>query len=360
MDDIGLRRRSSANLKGAAGMGSRRILRFGIRLLAFLAPVVVAAMPIRGDEGKPGEASAEGFWPSPKLLDSVLSRWADEVAAEYSLDDAQRGEIQKELVEPWAKFLGEHREELRPLLNEFIEMRLDLEAPTNERVRGWAKRAAPALARIDERMEQTSAAFRRVLKPDQLKKYSANTMQFPEVMKSLESRLNAWQRGEFREEELWDPPRRVRSERRRRPGPLKASESGNGSALPSTSASPPAEDQIALELDRWEIHVKEFIVRFNLDGGQRTAALSCLSELRERAADHRRTRSPQIDRLEERIRANKGSDAELGEIRTQLVDLYGPIDDLFAELCRRLDSIPTEAQRQQAAGKKSAETDGPP
>ena len=107
----------------------------------------------------------------------------------------------------------------------------------------------------------------------------------------------------------------------------------------------PEADQIALELHAWEHYVMEFIQTYDLDEGQRTAALSCLAELKERATAHRDRRREEITALERRIRNNSGTDQELAEIKQRLIKLYGPIDEMFKELKRRLESIPTAEQQ---------------
>ena len=44
----------------------------------------------------------------------------------------------------------------------------------------------------------------------------------------------------------------------------------------------------------------------------------------------------EIVRLEQRIQSNRGTEEELAEIKKQLMELYGPIDDLFKDLKRRI------------------------
>ena len=102
---------------------------------------------------------------------------------------------------------------------------------------------------------------------------------------------------------------------------------------------------------------------FNLNEGQRTTAVSCLSELKQRAIAHRDRRREDIARLEFRIEHNAASDAPLDELKKQLSELYGPIDDMFKELQTRLELLPTAEQRAAIAKRQQpieSETIAPP
>ena len=141
----------------------------------------------------------------------------------------------------------------------------------------------------------------------------------------------------------------------------RVSESPRGLPTPSGQVPPAAqrpaaqEDQIALEVVAWERYVEEFIRIYGLDEGQRTAVLSCLSELKQRAIAHRDKRRDDIATLELRISNFTGSDEELAGLKEQLTELYGPIDDMFQELKARIEQIPTARQRAEAAQKIAKE-----
>jgi hypothetical protein len=73
--------------------------------------------------------------------------------------------------------------------------------------------------------------------------------------------------------------------------------------------------------------------------------LSVLSELKERALSHRDRHRDEIAKLEARIASFGGSEEELPELKGQLTELYGPIDDMFKELKLRIESVLTAEQR---------------
>lgn len=290
---------------------------------------------------------AEGLWPSPKLLNLMLHRWVEESCEEYDLDDNQRAKVREAAVRRFETFLTENRKQIQPLANEFIEMRMALEPPSKERVRAWAERALPVFEKTRDQIRESNDEFRKVLHPSQRAKFEVDALQVSAGMAVAEQKLKGWKDGEFDKAVFWEPPpaaRREHREKRRRPAEREQATEPESSKTPV--------DQIVIELDGWEKYVSDFIQSFDLDEGQRATALSCLSELKERALAHRDRRREDIARLEYRIEHNTAGETRLDELSKQLSELYGPIDDMFEELQTRLDKVPTARQRAAAAKKQ--------
>ncbi|MEK6799735.1 MAG: hypothetical protein AABZ12_12280 [Planctomycetota bacterium] len=296
------------------------------------------------------EKENEGLWPSPKLLESLLSRWADEASNEYSLDDVQGKQVRKAVVGRWKGFLDEHRRELQPIANEFLEMRLGMEPPSKERVREWAERAFPTFDRVKQEFMASQDDFRQALHPTQRAKFELDMLKQSAGMQFAENKLRQWKTGDVDATEFWEPlpsARRRRGEEKHRHIEQTAPSSALGTTVGDAAGS---SDPIEVELSAWEKYVADFIRAYDLDEGQRTTVLSCLRELSERAAAHRTLHRDEIQKLENRIAAARGAEGEPGEIQAELVRLYGPIDEMFAELKDRIEKVPTEAQRAKAAG----------
>ena len=295
---------------------------------------VVAESPSAG-------APQEGLWPSPKLLNLMLQRWAEEACDEYDLDGDQRAKVREATVKRFESFLTENRSQIQPLANEFIEMRMTLEPPSKERVQAWADRALPVFEKSRDKIRESNDEFRKVLRPMQRAKFEVDALQMGAGMAIAEQKLKGWKEGEVDKDVFWEPSpadRRQRREERRR------SRAEREQTVEPESPPTPV-DQIVAELDRWEKYVADFVQMFNLNEGQRTAALSCLSELKERAVAHRDRHREDIARLEYRIEHKTATDVPLDDLKKQLSEFYGPIDDMFKELQTRLDQIPTALQR---------------
>lgn len=281
----------------------------------------------------------EGLWPSPKLLKSMLGRWAEEAGEQYELDDEQRGAVREVVVERWETFLTDNRNEIQPLVNEFIEMRMELDPPGKDRVQAWTEKALPVFERSKEQILKTQDEFRQVLRPGQRVGFELETLKMNAGLGLAEEKLRQWRGGEFDKYEFWEALPKERSARREeRRKQREAREVAEKAAkLP--------DDQIAVEVGRWEKFVAEFNDRFGLDEGQRNTSFSFLHELKERALSHRDRYREEIGGLERRIEGFSGSETELADLKKQLTTLYGPIDDMFKELQSRLERLPTSEQR---------------
>ncbi len=292
----------------------------------------------------------DGLWPSENLIRLMVLRWCEDISDKYELNDDQRRRYQEAEVKRWTEFMGAHRFDAQPLVNEFIELRMELEPPTRERVQSWAERATPVFEEIRGKINQATEEFREVLTPLQKAKFERDVLQLGVGMQFAEKKLQQWREGEFDPEEFWEPTRaerRKRREERRRRRAAEAGETAETNRLETGSTAEQLElDQISREVRVWEEYVEKFARVYKLDKGQRDAARSFLAELRARALSHRDRRRDEIARLEYRIARHTGSKEELAQIKDELVQLYGPIDDLFQELKRRLEQIPTDRQRQ--------------
>jgi hypothetical protein len=223
---------------------------------------------------------------------------------------------------------------------------MGLEPPQKERVESWAKRAMPVFTQFREQFSKGTDEFREVLGPAQRAKFELQALQFDVGMQFAERKLEEWQRGEFEEHEFWEPvgDHRSRHEERRR-GRMREPEE-------RAETRPEETDQIALELTAWEKYVEAFIRIYRLDHGQRTTVFSVLSELKQRALAHRDRYRDDIAGLERLIEGFSGSDQELADLKEQLTRFYGPIDDMFRELKRRIESVPTAEQRAAVAAEE--------
>jgi len=282
------------------------------------------------------EAPAEGLWPSTKLMNSMLARWAEEMGEQFELNESQREKVREGVRDRWSSFLQDNRSKIQPIVNEFIEMRMELKPPDKDRVREWADRATPVFDMFREEIREGQDEFREILTPMQRAKFEVEAMKFGMGLGMAEQKLKQWREGTFEANEFWEPMGRDRRRRR-----------GNRDRTRETTevAEQGASDPVGEELRGWEKYVADFIVNYKLDDGQKTTALSCLSELKDRADAHRNSRKEEISKLEERIQDPSKSPEELADIKKQLTELYGPIDEMFQELKRRLEAIPSAQQR---------------
>lgn len=305
-------------------------------------------------------AAAEGFWPTPELLQILVARVAAESAQTYELRPDQAAALETRLLERWKSFLDENRRELEPLIGEYMRARSAPEPPSADRVAGWAARAMSVFRRLERNVAAGEREVRELLDEEQKARFDAGRARREEGMRLIEGQLKRWSVGNFRVAEWWDPPADQAL-----PGisgsslgpPAAGDESGPIAAIMqrATEAAdlPP---RIATELAAWELYVVDFCERYDLDLSQRKAAASILRELTRRCRDHVFRYRQRIAALEVRISTGAGEHDEAFE--RELQELYGPIDRMFQELAARLDKLPTEGQRHRVQGAQDAPDGG--
>ena len=314
-------------------------------------PTAITRQPV--ESSKP--TRPDGIWPSQKLMHSMLTRWADTISDEFELNDEERQKARKAIVNRWRPFLNENRDTIQPLFNEFLEMRLGVEPPDDDTVSRWAERALPAFQKFQAQAGEGTAEFRELLPPDKRADFAAKAIKLGVGLGVAEQKLKQWQQGIIQPDEVWTPRRSQR--RARAKAKKKALESAQSAASVDVTSDEKAEpdeaqvDQVAEELGRWDKFVDDVIQRHEYTKAQQTAAVSFLDELKQRAVAHSDRRKEDIARIEYRIRHNTGKEEELASIEALLVELYGPIDDLFKELQTRVESIATTRQKNLAAEK---------
>lgn len=333
--------------RGIARTGGPRLAGVVLLALAFALPFapVVAAQDGSADGSRTQDGKRlDGFWPSKNMIRLIIGRMIDEERERYELTDEQADRWREVTTERWVKFAEENRRELQPLANEFIEMRLEMEPPSPERIKAWATGAEKAFESIRSEMMANIDEFREILNPLQEAKLETNLLEFNAGLELAKAKLEQWRRGEYAEREFWDPPASQRRAERARAEAERLAEQQRKQAEEEKQ-----KDQILAELDAWEQYVKSFIELYQLDEGQQMTARTSLNEIKERAVKHRERYKDQIDRLEEMIETNKGDENRLAVVEEKLVELYGPIDEMFAELKQRLEKIPTDQQKTRVA-----------
>ena len=287
------------------------------------------------DRAKPPDQTSE-YWLSPEVIEERLKAVADAKAREYGLSDTQRTQLEQSLLKRWPKFVRTHEDQLKPLVNEFLEARLAPEPPDTEQVADWARRAIPTWELFEKEMAAGDKEIERILTTPQRRRFLEDRSKTSARIQTVRRTLHEWAEGRF------EPP-----ESRRRDAetpPPGAALTARERAEPDSP--PPTIQEIDQELASWHLFFAEFCESHRLDRTQRTAAESILKEVLERAQAYRARRRAEIERLERMIARHDSADKEA--VAEQLDDLYGPIDDMFQELERRLEALPTPAQERLA------------
>ncbi len=310
-----------------------------------LAVLVLLAVPVAADEpstsrsgeNHPAPAVSDPFWPSEAMIERQIQQAARIKGADLGLTESQQQQFEAILLKRWPKFMRENEQELKPLLNEMIDARASSTPPDPQRVARWASRALPLWERIERELGAGDRELRAILTEEQRVRFDEDRRRTLRRVESWRATLSQWKRGEF-DPATWpgttpQPPVRP-------PEPSRQADPAVRDAVPASR--PASQTEVSEELQSWARYVEEFCDYYDLDAAQRGAVLSILREMQERAMAFHDRRRAELDRLEEMIAGELPAEPE--EIERKIHELYGPMDEMFRELQRRLDPIPTPGQ----------------
>lgn len=310
-----------------------------------LAVLFLLAVPVAADEpsapgsseNRPAPAASDPFWPSEAMIERQIRQAARIKGEALGLTESQQQQFEGILLKRWPKFMRENEQQLKPLLNEMIDARSSSTPPDPQRVARWASRALPLWERIEQELGAGDRELRAILTEEQRVRFDEDRRRTLRRVENWRATLSQWKRGEF------DPATWPGTGQQPPAPPAQPGDRTDPAVRDAVPASrPAARTEMAEELQAWARFVEEFCDYYDLDAAQRGAALSILREMQERAMAHHDRRRMELDRLERMIAGELA--AEPDEIEREIYELYGPIDEMFRELQRRLDPIPTPGQ----------------
>jgi hypothetical protein len=246
----------------------------------------------------------------PWQLNERFQTFCDLLANRYDLDASQRQELRAIVTrDVWTMFF-KHSNMLLRVGKEVLEARVARKPFTGEQAARWSRDLQPLTGDLERtvagwatELESRAAPGKRELIRQDLSAYRRRLSHSSEMM-------DKWARGQWRAAE-WG---------------LEKDPIQMGLAAASTSQPATRDLEQAVKYrdvsDEWERYVRQFVARYQLDESQQVTARSILTELRSRAAFKLARRQDDA--------GNRAAEA------------------LFAELKKRLDTIPTQAQRARA------------
>jgi len=331
--------------------------------VACLTTVLVGALLVGDVQGRvqPDEASLKKF---SKELDRTIDRYVRWLTRMYKLDDQQQQRVRhrlQELKQRHMQYGPEVAEQMRRLREEvrfYVEQARKGKRIDTEKVRDLQRRLVALVEKAPLNWMNVIKEVESMLPKEQVEQGRKRRREFQE-------RLREWRK---RQDRLRPPPIPMPTdalkpylepitpyERR-----LTGSEASQGTRAgaqarkPSGQVAPPVARRPKAEaprivapmpLDEWTRYVQEFIKKYKLDTKQQRQAWQILEELKKRAEEYRLSHKPDYDA------AKRISDAKLRSEEIELLDK--PIREMFEELKRRLDRIPTAAQREAAKAAES-------
>jgi hypothetical protein len=255
----------------------------------------------------------------PWDLNARMDKLVERIAGRYEMTAQQRTEFQRRLTREVGAMAFENAATLFKHAREFVRVRTNNEAFSAEGIARWTKESEGLLTQARTRLEKLSEDMSPTFTPEQRAIQDRDMNAFRKRMARMDEMRARWAAGGWKPEDFGFNPRPAQE-----PAPLPLPQ-----AAPAVADAPPPYD--AFDETTWERYVRLFIAGYGLDEGQALSALSILDEVQDRAQNYRRVH---------------GTALAVADVAQRDADpLYAPIRALFAELQRRVEPIPTTAQR---------------
>jgi hypothetical protein len=260
-------------------------------------------------------------WQIQQRMDFLL----ETIRGRYDLTDAQYNDVRARFQGMIGELAWKHGGTIFRQTREAVQTRLDGRPFTPEQIARWTRESEPLFAMMRERVDGHIEDLAKSFTPQQSATLERDLASYRRRITLFEEMRGRWAQGQWRPED-WglhaDPLHEPILQRR---ADLLAK---------ADAAREIGRGVFDYAEDSWSRYVREFIRRYQLNDAQAEAAWSILRELTRRAEDYRR-------RYELTL-------AEIPANQRATATAYAPLRAMFAELQRRLEPIPTQAQRRRA------------
>ncbi len=334
---------------------------------AWLAAAGAARAQVSGSADESGVSESDpcdGFWPTDRMVDLFIDRVTEEMADEYHFDADQLQLTRAVFKERIPKFMKENRNEIRQLMNQFIEAQLSDEVPEVDNVTDWAQRALPLIDEFKVSVGGMTDDMREFLTDDQQVMLDANLAAFEMGMGMMRNKVAHWSEGGYDPETEWIPDRaarerRDRDEQRRMDAEMAQAREEvlveGGLTPPGAGAGAAGEpglnrtaSQPARPRDEWTLYVDNFIRKYDLAPDQQQRCRTFLSTAQQQRDDYLRRKAAELVDVKKRLESAADEDAKAAA-KAEFDKLNAPVERLFTKLRENLDRQPTRAQRAKAA-----------
>lgn len=308
----------------------------------------------------------EALWLRPDFMELAADRMTATGTERYDLDGIQRDSLRKRSRKALGEFIAKHREPLDSLLTDVLVLTIENKTPDAEWVIARAKQLEPIMEEMDQQLQAFYREMVPQFSPEQRKKWRQDFAVQRLGLTIAQARIRGWAQGRYDKREWltqlttpFDNQRRILSEGQKAgmqpetPQEISVTAEMRFGANPVSpkpeppDAQPESEPDVdggrSVPLDRWQSYTKEFISRYDLDEGQKTAAMAILRETQERAKAYRNSHVKEFDSLKTSIRTAEGP--ARARLHAQLNELETPIHELFEGLHIRLDALLSTSQR---------------
>lgn len=365
----------------------------------------------------------DSFYPTKSMVRAFVDQFTEQMGRQLQLDEQQLDTLRASYYERVSTYLVAQRADVEPVLNGFIGMWSERQAPQPEKIAEWAQKAGPVIEGIKGTILETAEEFRPNLSDEQNTLLDGNIAAFNVGSNFMQTKIQTWADGGFDAEREWhrSPGHReaaraeekeVRAEQeyaaalaRNDPNPpipahwrtegdagaavagghpIATTAAGDGGpggeqvvmgtptgnfdggeagVVQPGAANPAAARtaQPASAADPWAADVEAFCAKYKLNPEQRAAAERILREAARQRDEWLQKKSHERTALENALKSPKLTEKGRADYAARLKKLDDGVNGIRRRMTERLEKIPTRAQREQASAKPdvSANTAAP-
>jgi hypothetical protein len=297
-----------------------------------------------------------------------MEKLTEMVGDRYLLSEDQLADMQQRFIQLNVELFSKHSDRIMEYAMDAIQTRAAGEPFTPEQIARWVELAEPVFNDARDSIHGEARKFMKNLDPEQQELLERDLQAADRRMGDMQQLSQKWKRGEWKAGDwgLEDDPIQMQGRPGEpqggggsaepggaggvaAPGGGKAAEAGapagggkNGAQTqPGPKAGTPKEPD-----DEWARYVREFIRKYKLNDEQQQRAWLIYRDAKERDDVFQR----RFDRQLETARGRAGAEAEPAQaaIREQTEKHTQERDRLFGQMKRRLDRLPTRAQKKEA------------
>lgn len=296
---------------------------------------------------------------TPRMAQAMGHLFAREMKGQYELSDEQVNDVREIIATRLMKTVSNNAVTGRDMMEMMMEtvMENDGRFP-KESAQQFAKLAKPLIPALHDFFRETAGEIGKKMTVKQRLKFTADVAKATAGLAIFENRMKRWEEGQVGDgaNPFWDPADN---------DPSKAGEAANedpNEKPEHRQARQRAERQMSWQWDvekSWPAYVDQATEFYEFDEAQQNSAKAVLADMLQRA---KAIKTPQ---WEENVRQNRiaqslswragGSRFSQGpwmfRLESQYDQLTKPLEDLSQELKRRIEQLPTTAQRTKAMEK---------
>lgn len=282
-------------------------------------------------------------------VDAMMEQAVQQISKRYKLNPQQENYTRLLLTRRVREFLDEHEGEVRELLQESMDMQRGKAPNDKVHLQMWAQRALPLYQEASQAIIDGNEEWADILNDDQKRIHDADMALMRSSFDGATNTLNLWSQGK-------GPAMPTLRTASNRTNSTSDGKPNTGESVVNNKPRPVRRQNIE---DNWKSYVTLFVQAYDLDQAATNSAREKIyKEQYDKAQKYRESRAADFAKIEKRLEELGKTDFEKRrKLKDHQQDLERRIYDLFVEMDRRLQRLPTAAQSANVNAEKKKQLD---